>query len=75
MKIIEEPPAEFDHEPTVKYSVIRTTAKKVVQYCRGIKNACAIPRRRVVVIDEAIKGDERDEIMRHEKAHINGWKH
>jgi len=67
------PPPEFDYEPEFKYSVMSVSPEKVKAYCRGDKQACAIPKRRVIVISDELKGPEREAYLRHEKAHLNGW--
>ena len=42
----------------------------------GLKEwGCAIPARRIVVVASELGGPLREHILRHEKAHLNGWTH
>lgn len=70
-----EPPAIYDHEPTKPYLVVVLSEDGVLRRCHGIRVACAIPRWRLIVIDETLEGERRDTVLRHEKAHLNGWVH
>jgi hypothetical protein len=69
------PPAIYDHEPKEYYRVARLPATEVKRVCGGIERACAIPKKRVIAIDKSIAGELLDRILRHEKGHLNGWKH
>lgn len=79
------PPAEFDHEPTVPYLVQKVPSFGVNYMCNmqwaplGAVGAC---------VDFQDEGDEpiiwvRDDltpteyacVIRHERAHVNGWRH
>lgn len=73
VKLPPAPPSEFDHEPKFDYQVLTVSPELVRQYCGGIENACAIPKRRVIVISDKLKGSTRQAFLRHEKGHINGW--
>jgi hypothetical protein len=72
MKLPPAPPPEFDREPD-DYLVLTVSPALVRRYCRGIEHACAIPRRRVIVISSKLKGATRAAFIRHEKGHLNGW--
>lgn len=77
-----EPPKEFDYEPTVPY---------VVEYLpqEELREACWLPHDvwvwgcvpatyyiKVLILEDLKKHPaEHDIILRHEKAHINGWRH
>lgn len=72
-------PKEFDHEPTQKYSIARLPAREQQRACGGIKNACALPKRNVIVLDKDLESRTDPQtfkkILSHEKAHLNGWTH
>jgi hypothetical protein len=67
------PPPEFDGEPAFDYKVLTVSPALVRKYCRGIENACCIPKRRVIVISDQLKGATREAFLRHERGHLNGW--
>jgi hypothetical protein len=67
------PPPEFDGEPPFDYLVMSVSPAKVKRYCRGDRVACCFPKRRVIVISDALKGKTREAFLRHEKGHLMGW--
>jgi hypothetical protein len=73
--VILDVPAEYDYEPKKPYRIATLPAREQERACGGIKNACAIPGKRVIVISDAMKGIVRELLLRHEKAHLNGWRH
>lgn len=73
MKLPPVPPPEYDGEPDFDYKILTVPPETVKQYCRGIEHACAIPKRRVIVISDRLKGKTREAFLRHEYGHLNGW--
>jgi hypothetical protein len=69
------PPSEYDYEPHEFYTIASVSSELDKTVCRSNYWGCAIPRRRLVVINKALVGEWRDIILRHEKAHLNGWIH
>lgn len=76
------PPAVFDREPSVKYSVIKVPDDMLAGFCGIYGNptlgACA----EQVSADEwwikvraSLTGSELTCVLRHEKGHLNGWEH
>ena len=73
IKLPPAPPPEFDGEPDFDYKILTVSPELVRKYCRGIEHACAIPRRRVIVISDKLEGEVREAFLRHEKGHLRGW--
>lgn len=73
VKLPPVPPPEFDGEPEFDYTILTVSPDLVRKYCRGIEHACAIPRRRVIVISDQLKGSVREAFLRHERGHLRGW--
>ena len=73
--VVDLPPPEYDHEPAQHYTVHVLSPDAVVIACFGIEVACARPKRNWIIVSSELHGEELDRVMRHEKAHLNGWKH
>lgn len=69
------PPPVYDYEPNRPYEVLVLPEVEVFDRCYGLTPACAIPSRSLIVISEDLQGEERERVLRHERAHINGWVH
>ena len=76
------PPARYDHEPTRHYFVREVSQARIDALCRGEVEAagrsalgCAVPGIGAIYILEGLSPETRAVILRHEKAHINGWRH
>lgn len=69
------PPPEYDYEPTRPYYVEVLPPEAVKRRCFGIPIACAIPGLRLIVVSSELSGSLLEAVLRHEKAHLNGWQH
>jgi hypothetical protein len=76
------PPARFDHEPTVPYEVRYRSAQVLNFYCgedamHPKVGGCAIidKGRCWITIAAHFGRQDRASVLRHEKAHCNGWRH
>lgn len=69
------PPKEYDFEPTKPYQIATLPLPLVAKACGRPAMACTLIFRRVIVLSDGLKGDDRAAILRHEKAHLNGWQH
>lgn len=73
------PPMAFDYEPTF-YTLRRVEVGGMEQAC-GLHDpklllvGCANVSQRVVTIRADVEGLEYHAVLRHEWAHLNGWKH
>jgi hypothetical protein len=82
---VEPPPAKYDHAPSAPIVVRYETGAVFKVFCRamfmtipGRVAACApphaMPRKCLIVIDREFRKD-RAALIRHERAHCNGWRH
>ena len=71
-----DPPAIFDYEPT-NYAVMYAPMAEMVVLCGWATVACARPAKRIIIIalDGGLSAEESSRVIRHEKAHLNGWRH
>lgn len=75
MDYIELPPAIFDYEPS-NYAVMFAPAEEMPALCHGLRVvACARPAKRIIIVSTSLRGAALARALRHEKAHLNGWKH
>lgn len=81
---VEAPPTEYDHAPDQPFVVIVGSPYQVHMACggqppptRNIVMACTFMPQRVILMPHCSPGlDEYcGRLMRHEMAHLNGWKH
>lgn len=75
-----EPPAAYDHEPSQPYTVaVIDDHMELVKRCRMGFHAhligCALPRTDEIYIIGGLSAEDFDAVLRHEKAHLNGWRH
>lgn len=88
MLVVLMPPAQYDHRPTVPYSVHYATPAVIAKECRGLDLMVAQltnPKARAlgctdlgtmeIWIDNSLSPSLRAKVMRHERAHVNGWRH
>jgi hypothetical protein len=70
-----EPPARFSGQPAMAAKVIRSDI--VPTFCRNAsqKKGCAYPGTQlcVIVIARGLSSSAFRAVLRHEKAHCNGW--
>jgi hypothetical protein len=82
---VEPPSARYDHAPSAPVVVRYETGAVFKVFCRamfltipGRVVACApphaMPAKCLIVIDKAFRRDRRA-LIRHERAHCNGWRH
>lgn len=76
------PPTRYDHEPRVPYHVSYMAQAKLQKICVGQATGandmvlgCSLPELGLVYVAKGMRPEVADIILRHEKAHINGWKH
>jgi hypothetical protein len=74
MDYIDLPPAIFDHEPS-NYAVMYAPADEMPLLCGWRVPACARPAKRIVIVWNGLRGGALARALRHEKAHLNGWRH
>lgn len=75
MEFISLPPEIYDYEPK-NYAVMRAPAAEMQALCNGARTvACARPAKRIIVVWDGLKGARLARALRHEKAHLNGWRH
>lgn len=75
-----EPPAVYAHEPRQRYTVTVTADHmELVRRCRMGFHAhlvgCALPRKNEIYIIAGLSDEDFATVLRHEKAHLNGWRH
>lgn len=76
------PPAEFDREPSVEYSVIEVPDDMLPGFC-GLYGyptlgGCAEQLSETewwIKVRSSLTPGELDCVLRHEKGHLNGWDH
>lgn len=76
------PPARYDHEPRTPYVVTELAQSKIQRVCRSETHGagdqvlgCSLPELGLIYVVKGMKPDVRQLIVRHEKAHLNGWVH
>lgn len=74
------PPVQYDYEPVVPYHISYTSQQRVEELCPSpgafnLSLGCTLPRLGLIYVAKGLNPRVRDFIVRHEKAHINGWKH
>lgn len=73
-----EPPAIYSYEPTRDYSVYDIPKSSIKKYCGEIEGhtifGCTIDGH-IIYIRNDLPKKVYDVILRHEKAHVNGWVH
>ena len=75
------PPARYDFEPAVPYHVTYLQQESVQKICaddakRGdLVLGCSLTSLGLIYIAKGLSPQVRAVILRHEKAHINGWPH
>lgn len=76
------PPVGYDYEPTQSYTVTELPADMMRVACRSgqfaqnrIPYGCTYRSTSQIFILESLRGSDYDIILRHEKAHLNGWDH
>lgn len=76
------PPARYDHEPRAAYHVSYMPQEKLQRICAGEVHTqgdmvlgCSMPDVGLIFMAKGLKADVADVILRHEKAHLNGWPH
>jgi hypothetical protein len=74
MDYIELPPAIFDYEPS-NYAVMYAPAEEMPALCGWQVIACTRPAKRIIIISTGLRGAALARALRHEKAHLNGWRH
>lgn len=74
MDFIELPPAIFDHEPE-NYAVMYAPAGEMQLLCGWPTVACTRPAKRIIIVWSGLRGAALARAIRHEKAHLNGWRH
>jgi hypothetical protein len=87
MRGIEMPPAQYDHEPTVPYRVHYVSQAFANELCgANLREArrykpdariagCTDTLTNDIYISRDFSPETRVYILRHEKAHVNGWVH
>ena len=71
------PPVQYDFEPMKPVQVETVSTATVNAACHMDSLACAKLHNGhwMIVISDELKGEFRSIILRHEKAHVNGWIH
>lgn len=82
--IVEEPPAEYSHAPAEPFVVMVGTPYEVHMACGGkppptdwVLLACTFMPRRVILMPHCPPAQDEycGRLLRHEMAHLNGWRH
>lgn len=71
------PPATYDHYPAKPFRLIEVEARIVAAVCpkADLALACAFPKQRQLFIRDDLDDAVRAKVLRHEYAHLNGWRH
>ncbi len=76
------PPPRYDYEPRVAYHITYLSQGKLQKICRGEVQrkgdtvlGCSLSDLGLIYVADGLSPDVRKMIVRHEKAHINGWPH
>jgi len=73
--LISTPPPIYDFEPK-NYAIMYVPADEMQALCNGAMTvACARPAKRLIIVWNGLRGKRLAQALRHEKAHLNGWKH
>lgn len=82
---VEPPPARYDHEPTKYYHVTHVPQNRINKLCGAELAAARIKYPQASVVGCSAHGfiwivnglseKHEAEVLRHEKAHVNGWRH
>lgn len=74
-----EPLALYDHAPSFPYQIEVVGQGYLLDACNVPEGfqvyACSKPELGLIYIDERLHGAAFAKILRHERAHLNGWKH
>jgi hypothetical protein len=76
------PPPRYDYEPRTPYHVTYLPQAKLQKVCasevssrRDTVLGCSLSELGLIYVAQGLAPDVRSLIVRHEKAHINGWPH
>lgn len=71
------PPEEYDYEPVIPYHIVSLPSKQVNELCKDEVWGCVILGKnyKVIIVRDSLEGEFLNIVLRHEKAHINGWRH
>lgn len=78
---IELPPKHFDHEPLYPYEVIEMPLDQLHRQCkipkssRYVLQGCADFFTNRIYMRDDLSPSDYAKVLRHEKAHLNGWIH
>ena len=74
------PPPRYDYEPSVPYHVSYLPQERIQRICAketaaraGVTLGCSLPELGLIYVTEGMQPGVQSVILRHEKAHINGW--
>ena len=79
--VIEMPPKKYDHEPYQPYQVIEMPIKDLHKICNQPRRSnytlfgCAHHLVGLIYLRDDLSDEARKRVLRHERAHLNGWKH
>lgn len=73
------PPPEYDYEPTEPYEVQLVSDHRLLQllcrYHHPLLAGCGLKDKGMIYIIDGLDPETHQSVLRHEKAHINGWLH
>lgn len=76
------PPAQFDYEPSALYRIERMSAAKIATICRPLAAGLMyygchkrMGQSHWILINDQLSPEAAALVLRHEKAHVNGWQH
>lgn len=71
------PPPQYDYEPAQPYTVRAIPCEDMHDLCAGWYVACAYVERNLIYVDNRLlkRQDWLKKAIRHERAHLNGWRH
>lgn len=76
------PPPRYDYEPRIPYHITYLSQPKLQKVCaREVRRSsdlvlgCSLPDFGLIYVAKGLTPDVRAVIVRHEKAHLNGWPH
>ncbi len=75
MDFVSLPPEIFDHEPKQAYAVMYAPQDEMAALCGWETIACARPAKRIIIVSKNLRGAALARVLRHEKGHLNGWRH
>jgi hypothetical protein len=74
-----EPPTIYNYEPTKDYIVYNVSPRRFEQYCgtdpEGLLTLGCTIDGYIIYIRNDLPKQVYDVVLRHEKAHVNGWVH